>query len=135
MRFGNSLAVLILAIASSSNGQNAKPELDLAFVHIQTVRAAASNRSGADMAPNLVVRLFGKGREIFAYSGEDGSVVVPLRPGKYCMELFTKDLRRLTLSSIERRCFDLSAEHYLEVAAVAAYNPTLEVLPPPPRTP
>lgn len=135
MRFRNGVLAFLLAMASSYSAQISESTLDLAFVHIQTSREAASDRVGGDMAPDLVVRISGKGRESFAFSGAYGSVVVPLRPGKYCMQLFTKDGRNVKLSSNERNCFSVSAGHYLEVGVAAAYDPALKVLPPPSRKP
>ena len=135
MRFLSRVILCGMALANACPGQNADPRLRLAFVHIQTVRDADRSRSGGDMAPDLIVRLSGVGREIFAFSGRYGSVVVPLRAGKYCMQLFAKNGRRLRLSPNERCCFRVVEDQYLEVGVVAAYDPDIEVLPPPPKLP
>ena len=135
MRFRNGVLAFLLAMVSSYSAQNSGSTLELAIVHIQTGREAAGDRIGGDMAPDLVVRILGKGRENFAFSGAYGSVVVPLRPGKYCMQLYTKDGRNLKLSSNEMNCFSVSAGQYLEVGATAAYDPALKVLPPPSKKP
>jgi hypothetical protein len=134
MRFLSSL-ILLVVLAAACAGQSAKEPLRLAFVHIQTSREADASRTGGDMAPELVVRLSGAGRETFAFSGEYGSVVVPLRPGKYCMQLFAKDGRRLKLSDNEKSCFRVGQGEYLEAGAVAAYDPEVKILPPPPKRP
>lgn len=135
MRFLSSIILWCLTLPSVCTGQNAGAILKLGFVHIQTSREAESYRSGGDMAPDLILRLSGGGREIFAFSGEYGSVVVPLRPGKYCMQLFSKSGRPIRLSPNEKSCFRVGADEYLEVGAVAAYDPDVKVLPPPPKLP
>lgn len=136
MRFLSS-SILLCVLAGVCVGQNASTPLRLGFVHIQTSREADTSRVGSDMAPDLVVRLSGTGREVFAFSGGYGSVVVPLRPGEYCVELFAKDGHTIRLSAKEhpneQNCFRIGADEYLEFDAVAAYDPEVKVLPPPPK--
>jgi hypothetical protein len=131
MRFLSSMSGLALILVGVCAGQSSSTSLNLGFVHIQTVREAERSRSGADMAPDLVIRLSGEGREIFAFSGTYGSVVVPLRPGKYCAQLFAKNGRSLKLSPNEKSCFRVGISEQLEIGVVAAYDPEVKILPPP----
>lgn len=135
MRFLNSLIIWCAVLAGVCDGQNAGERLSLGFAHIQTSREANNSRSGCDMAPDLVLRLSGGGSEIFAFSGRYGSVVVPLRPGKYCVQLFSKNGRPLKLSPKEKSCFRVGIDEHLEIGAVAAYDPKVEVLQPPSKRP
>jgi hypothetical protein len=135
MRFLSNIILCCLTLVDVCSGQNASTNLRFGFVHIQTSRESDRSRSGSDMAPDLVLRLLGEGREIFAFSGKYGSVVVPLRPGKYCMQLFSKNGRPIKLSPNEKRCFRAVVDEYLEVGVVAAYDPDVKILPPPPKRP
>ncbi len=115
--------------------QDANGKISIGYVHIQTSREADASKGlvGGDMAPDLVVRLYGSQKEGFAFSDRFGSVVVPLRPGEYCAQLFRKNGAPIKLS--QKCCFSIGAEQYLEVGVEAAFDPSITVLPPPPKRP
>jgi hypothetical protein len=104
------LAVTTLCLLSC-NVVGEVDHIDLGFVNVETVTAADRPGGVQHMTSGIVVRIFDKSerREAFAISNEAGIVVVPLRPGEYCLEAFSHTGARLKLDPEQSACLSIRA--------------------------
>lgn len=90
-------------------------DIALGLAQLETITIAGG---GGTHAPYIVVRVTNQGDKVqsFGLSNDAGVVEMPLPPGKYCYEAFSRTGHRLQMKRPPpERCFDIKAEQFLEI--------------------
>lgn len=111
------LTAVMIAVISHGGNQG---DIPLGFVNCATVRAARIRGSEQENVLGLVVRFTDRTnrRESFGVSNHVGLVVVPLRPGKYCVDALDQNGRFVKQDPEQSRCFELKAGETITLGVV-----------------
>ncbi len=124
--------VLLVFFATMSVLISAAQSTDLsgkvAFVSVTTAKVVKANESLDRFAPNVLLRFerSGSSSAFLAMTGKDGTTLLPIEAGEYCVDAFGLDGHRAKLSPRSHRCFTAPAgkavEFSLTLAAEAVYS-------------
>lgn len=111
------IAAWLLVLSSAGVG---KPALSLGFASIQTVKAASRPGGQHSMYPGVIVRVASEhgSNESFILSNEVGVAKMPLRPGSYCFDVYTRKGEPLPLDPEQPACFTIAAGKTTDVGVV-----------------
>jgi hypothetical protein len=82
----------------------------IGLVQFDTVRVHPGRETGE---PHIVVRVWKKGTKFwnFGFSNEVGALVMPLQPGDYCFDAFSREGKRLKMHPpAAERCFSVKKD-------------------------
>jgi hypothetical protein len=92
-----------------------RPDIQLGFVQFETLRVS---ESGGKHLPFVVVRVTNKANDVqsFGISNEAGVLGMPLPPGQYCYDAFSRNGSSFQMNrSPSDRCFTVRADQTEEV--------------------
>ena len=118
------LSSVILALLQPQATSTAK-DLELGTVFM--VSTSGPDRGPGEIITDIVVRVTdSKSVQSFGITNEAGVLAMPLPPGRYCWDAFSKTGKALrTNRPPQNRCFQVSASEIREVAVGLEVNPDL----------
>lgn len=100
---------------AARSGPTEPSDLALGLAQFETVTVT---QKGGEHSPYVVVRVTRRGDKIqsFGLSNEAGVLGMPLPPGQYCYDAFSRTGHRLEMNRPEsERCFAVTEGHVTEV--------------------
>jgi hypothetical protein len=125
------LTLVALSLPLSAVAQNSDLHGKVAFVSLTTAKLAKASELREDFAPRVLLRFTKSGGSsgFLAMTGNDGTAVIPVEAGEYCVDAFGLDGRRVKLAAHSAQqshaCFTAIAgkmvEFSVNLAADAIY--------------
>jgi hypothetical protein len=125
------LTLVALSLPVSAIAQSSDLHGKVAFVSLTTAKVVKAGEPREDFAPKVLLRFTKRGGSsgFLAMTGNDGTAVIPVEPGEYCVDAFGLDGRRAKLAehpaNQSHGCFTAIAgkmvEFSVNLAADAVY--------------
>jgi hypothetical protein len=102
-------------LLSAGPTDNGPEDIKLALIQFETL--SVTDRGGTH-SPFIVVRVIGQSNQVqsFGLSNDAGYIGMPLPPGDYCYDAFSKTGQHLRMNrQPSERCFSVKEGEFLEV--------------------
>ena len=124
------LIILPLVMIPAAHAQSRDLSGKVAFVSLTTVKVVKADKSLGEFAPKVLLRFTRKGSasRFLAMTGTDGTALIPIETGTYCVEAFGLDGNKAKMSARSsepiHRCFSAIAGRVVEFSVTLSADAT-----------